>query len=337
MQLFRRLFALLFLICLGCTAQTAPVVLAENIERHVRASYNVPETVEIQVSAPKASEFPNYDLVTLTFSQGPKKSTLDFLVSKDGKTLMRLTKMDLTAEPYAETVKKISVKDRPTRGNANAKVVAVNYDDFECPYCSRLHQTLFPQIFQEYGDRVLFIYKDFPLEEIHPWSRHASVDANCLFAQKNDSFWSFADYIHANQHEVSSEKDHNAQLTKLDLLTLQQGQKDGLDASKLQACIKAQSADAITASLREGESVGVEATPAMFVNGAKIDGAVSVQQIRAVLDRALRDAGVAPPVHAAPGGATTPTPGQPGSKPEAPRPETPKPEAPKAPAGPPAK
>ncbi len=327
-QLFRRIFALIFVICLGCAAQTAPPELAAKIERHVRAAYNVPETVDIQVSAPKVSEFPNFDAVTLTFAQGPKKSTLDFIVSKDGKTLMRLNKIDLTVDPYAETIKKISLKDRPTRGNVNAKVVAVNYDDFECPYCSRLHETLFPQVLQEYGDRVLFIYKDFPLEEIHPWSRRASVDANCLFAQKNDSYWNFADYIHANQHEVSGEKNHDAQLAKLDQLTLQQGQKDGLDVAKLQACVKAQSADAITASLHEGESVGVEATPAMFVNGAKIDGAVSLQQIRAVLDRALKDAGVAPPVHPAPAAPAA-------QKPAAPTIPAASPTAPKAPAGPP--
>lgn len=327
-QLSRRVFALLFVICLGCAAQTAPPELAAKIERHVRATYNVPESVDIEVSGLKASEFPNYDQVTLSFIQGPKKSTLDFIVSKDGKTLIRLSKMDLAADPYAETIKKISLKDRPTRGNVNAKVVAVNYDDFECPYCSRLHETLFPQILQEYGDRVLFIYKDFPLEEIHPWSRRASIDANCLFAQKNDSYWNFADYIHANQHEVSGEKSHDAQLAKLDQLALLRGQKDNLDVVKLQTCIKAQSADAITASLREGESVGVEATPAMFVNGAKIDGAVSLQQIRAVLDRALKDAGVAPPVHSAPAAPAA-------QKPVAPAIPGASPAAPKAPAGPP--
>ncbi len=326
-QSFRRVFALVFLICLGCTAQTAPPELASKIERHVRATYNVPESVEIQISALKPSEFPNYDLVTLTFAQGEKKSNLDFIVSKDGKTLMRLSKMDLTTDPYAETIKKISLKDRPTRGNVNAKVVAVNFDDFECPYCSRMHQTLFPQILQEYGDKVLFIYKDFPLEEIHPWSRRASINANCLFAQKNDAYWNFADYIHANQQEVSVEKDYKAQLAKLDQITLQQGQKDGLDSAKLQACIKAQSADAITASMKEGESLGVEGTPAMFVNGAKIDGAASVPQIRAVLDRALKDAGVTPPVHAAPAAQAPPAPTAP-VLPGA---------AAKAPAGPPAK
>ena len=104
-----------------------------------------------------------------------------------------MTKLDLTNDPYAEIMKKIDVSGRPTRGNKDAKVVVVNYDDFECPFCSRMHATLFPGIFKEYGDRVLFIYKDYPLEEIHPWAVHAAVNANCLAAQNADAYWDYAD------------------------------------------------------------------------------------------------------------------------------------------------
>ena len=115
-----------------------------------------------------------------------------------------MTKLDLSKDPLAEVMKKIDVKGRPTRGNGQAKVVAVNYDDFECPFCSRMHQTLFPDLLKEYGDRVVFIYKDFPLAEIHPWATHAAVNAHCLAAQNPDAYWDFADYMHANQKEVNS-------------------------------------------------------------------------------------------------------------------------------------
>jgi protein-disulfide isomerase len=313
-QLFRRVFALIFVICLGCAAQSAPPELAVKIERHVRAYYTVPAQVQIEVSAPKPSDFPNYDAVTVTFAQADTKKNYDFLVSKDGKSLIRMTKMDLSTDPYAATLRKIDVKGRPTRGNVNAKVVVVNYDDFQCPYCSRLHETLFPQLLNEYGDRVLFIYKDFPLEEIHPWSKRASVDANCLFAQKNDAYWNFADYIHANQREVSAEKELKAQFAKLDILTLEQGEKEHLDAAKLQACIKVQNEDALKTARLEGDSLGIESTPTMYVNGVKVDGAVPAQELRAILDRALKDAGVPPPVHAAPGAQAAPAATGPTSK-----------------------
>jgi protein-disulfide isomerase len=295
--LLQRAILVLVLVCLGCSAQSAPPEVARRIEQQVRSFYTIPADVKINLSPLKPSEFPNYDALTITFDGGQKKTNYEFLLARDGKTLLRMTKLDLSKDPFAEIMKKIDVSNRPTRGDSKAKVVAVNYDDFECPFCSRMHQTLFPQLLKEYGDRVVFIYKDYPLAEIHPWATHAAVNANCLAAQNKDAYWDFADYIHANQSEVNAEKTHDGQFAVLDRLALSQGQKRGLDTPKLQACIKAQQDDIVKASVHEGEALGVEATPTMFVNGEKVDGALPISELRAVLDRALVQAGVPAPVH----------------------------------------
>src|SRR5262249_41913075 len=163
--------------------------------------------------------------------------------------------------------------------------------------CSRMHQELFPDLLKEYGDRILIIYKDFPLKDIHPWAVHAAVNANCLAAQSTDAYWSFADYIHANQNEVNSQKGREAQYAAVDKIAMEQGQKKNLDATKLQACVKAQNDAAVRASMHEAELLGLSATPTMFVNGEKIDGAVPMEEIRQVFDRALVAAGVTPPNH----------------------------------------
>jgi len=302
----RRATLVLLLICLGCSAQSAPPEVSRRIEQQVRIFYTIPPNVKVVLGPTKPSEFTGYDALTITFDGGDKKKTYDFLLAKDGKTLLRMTKLDLSKDPFAEIMKKIDVNGRPTRGNSQAKVVAVNYDDFECPFCSRMHQTLFPTLLKEYGDRVVFIYKDFPLAEIHPWATHAAVNANCLAAQNPDAYWDFADYMHANQKEVNSEKSHDGQFALLDRIAMAQGQKHNLDAARLQACIKAQQDDRIKASVHEGEDLGVEATPTMFINGEKVDGALPIDELRVVLDRALVQAGQTPPVHpaAAPAGAT---------------------------------
>jgi len=297
--LVQRSFLVLLLICLGCAAQSAPSAdTSKAIERQVRAYYKLPPDVTVSIGPVHPSDFNNYDAVKLTFNRGTRKDEYDFLLSKDSKTLIKLTKLDLTKDPNAEVMKKMDVKGRPTRGNKDAKVVVVNYDDFECPFCSRMHQTLFPEIFKEYGDRVLFIYKDYPLAEIHPWATHAAVDANCLAAQNNDAYWDFADYLHGNQNVVNGAQGHDAQLALIDRAALMQGQQRNLDLAKLQACIKGQDDSSIKASLHEGDSVGVSATPTLFVNGEEMDGALPIAELRAVLNRALTQAGVQPPVHA---------------------------------------
>lgn len=295
----KRVCLLFLLVCIGCSAQLAPGELSRRIERQLRVTYNVPPTVKVIISAPHASEFPNYDAISVTFDGDGKKKSYDFLLSKDQKTLIRMSKMDLGKDPYAEVMNKIDVKGRPIRGNPKAKVVVVNYDDFECPFCSRVHQTLFPELLKEYGDRVEFIYKDFPLSEIHPWAIHAAVDANCLAAQSTDAYWDFADYIHSNQQVVNGQKERDKQFAELDKTTLSEAGKFKLDPAKLQACTKEQKEDAVKASVKEGESLGITGTPTMFVNGQMLDGARPIAEFRTVFDSALQQAGVPAPAHPA--------------------------------------
>jgi protein-disulfide isomerase len=294
----KRTFAVFLLICLGCSAQ-APNELNQKIERHLRFTYKLPAGVKVTISAPHSSDFPNYDALTVTFDDQGHKQNYDFLLSKDQKTLMRMTKMDLGQDPYAEVMKKIDVKGRPVRGNPNAKVVVVNYDDFQCPYCSHAHQTLFPQLLKEYGDRIAFIYKDFPLSEIHPWAIHAAVDADCLASQSGDAYWEFADYIHAHRDVVNSEKGLENQFTALDRITIDEAGKFKVDKDKLQACVKAQDDRAVKESVKEGEALDVSGTPAMFVNGQLVDGARPAAELREIFDSALKQAGLSAPAHAA--------------------------------------
>ncbi len=296
-MMVRRAFPVLLLICLGCSAQSPPSLpsdLVRAVERQVRAHYSLPPDVKVILGPLRPSDFPNYDAMTVTFASPTKKQDFEFLLSRDHKTLMRVTRFDLNSDPYAAIMKKIDVSGCPTRGNKDARVTIVNYDDFECPFCSAMHATLFPGLFKEYGDRVLFIYKDYPLEEIHPWAVHAAVDANCLAAQNADAYWDYADTLHGNQDAIKA-KGRDGWNAELDRLASAQGMRHNLDLAKLQACVKAQDEKAVRASMQEGDKVGVEATPTMFVNGQKMDGAVPADEVRSALDQALRDAGVAPP------------------------------------------
>jgi len=296
-------------LAVGCKAQTtAPAqgdaALNRRIEVMVRSQFNVPQDYNVTIGARKPSKISGYDSLPITLSRASKSTQIEFLISTDGKTLARLETFNLAKDPASN----IDVAGRPIRGNPNAKVTVVNFDDLECPYCARMHTSLFPATLDRYKDKVRFIYKDDPLVELHPWAMHAAVDANCLAAQNGDVYWSYVDYIHSHGQEVSGE-DRNVQksLAALDRIARQEATLAKLDGTKLDACIAKQDETQVRASAKEAEALGIDGTPALFIDVERINGAVPEQQVWLVIDRALRAQGEEPPV-------TPEQPGQPATK-----------------------
>jgi protein-disulfide isomerase len=286
----------------------------KRIERQVREHFNVPAGVEISIGERKPSEFPNYETLPITFNNSGRVTTHDFLLSKDGKTLIRMTKVDVSPEAYAQTVKKetearkqqlelmkkIDLTGRPFRGAKDAPVSIVVFDDYQCPYCASMYRTLFDDVMKTHADKVKVIYKDYPLFEIHPWAKRAAVNSNCLAEKSSEAFWDFSDYVHAKQREVSGpSRDLAAQSARLDSAALGSAKKFSVDPAAVQACLKAQPDAMLKASVKEAESLGVSATPTLFVNGEKLEGAVDAAELRRVINTALADAGYPAPTAAA--------------------------------------
>ena len=282
----------------------------QQIERRVhimvRQKFQVPADVTIQLGKRTPSAFAGYDTLPIIFSRGGNtQPPVDFLISTDGKTLARMQKFDIGQDPSSV----VSGAGRPMRGDANAPVKIVVFDDLECPFCARMHEQLFPATLDHYKGKISIAYKDFPLIEIHPWAMHAAVDSNCLFAQSNTAYWNFVDYVHAHAADMGGAQHTLAQAsTQLDELAVKQGQTDKLDATKLKACIDKQDDTGIRASMKEGESLGVNATPILFVDGEQIDGAVPTADVWKVIDRALIAKGITPPPPPAATPAPTPAP-----------------------------
>jgi protein-disulfide isomerase len=262
------------------------------IEVMVRSQYNVPQEYSVTIGVRKPSQIPGYDSLPITLAKGERTSVIEFLISSDGNTLARLEKFDLQKDP----VFNIDVTGRPIRGNPAAKVTVINFDDLECPYCGRMHDALFPATLVRYKDKVRFIYKDDPLTELHPWAMHAAVDANCLAAQSGEVYWTYVDFLHRHGEDITGpERDLAKSVAALDRVARQEATLGKLDSAKLDACLAKQDETAIRASESEAGTLRIEGTPALFVNGERIDGAVPEEQVWAVIDRALRAAGVEPP------------------------------------------
>ena len=322
MRLLRIFPLALLLLAAGCAAQNPPEPISKEtkrlIEIQLRSKYNgIPQDVAFSFGERRPSQFPGYDLVAITLSRAERTSTIDFLISHDSKTLLpydvlktenylfssdgkqmvKLERFDVGTNPAAG----IKLDGRPVRYNPVAKVTIINFDDFQCPYCAMMHKMLATDVGKLYGDKVKLIYKDYPLTEIHPWAMHAAMAANCLNAQSTASYWAFADHVHENQGEVTKDaKGAKRPLpeaeAKLDELATAQAKKDNLDAGKFQACLKANDLAPIEASMKEGDALGVDATPTLFINGERTSGALPLEVLRAIIDRALVNEGVAVPV-----------------------------------------
>ena len=296
----------LLALCLtaGCKAQTNPspsatqsspadAALNRRIEVIVRSQYNVPQDYLVTIGARGPSQISGYDTLPVTLASADKSTVVNFLISRDSKTLARLDTFNLADNPIFS----IAVAGRPIRGNPAAKVTVINFDDLECPYCARLHQSLFPDTLARYKDKVRFIYKDNPLPpDMHPWAMHAAIDANCLAAQDGNVYWSYVDYLHGHGQEVTgTDRNLLKSFTALDRIARQEATLGKLDTVRLDACLAKQDESEVRASLKEAESLKVEGAPAVFVDGERFDGAIPEEQVWEVIDRALRAEGQEPP------------------------------------------
>jgi len=278
--------------------------LNRRIQTIARTKFNLPPDVTVTVGArTKSTLVPGYDAITLVFSRGTQHSNpIPFLISTDGTTLARLETFELSGDTTA---------GRPMRGDPSAPLTIISFDDLECPFCSMMHTTLFPATLEHFKGLVRVVYKDFPLEEIHPWAMHAAVDANCLAAQSPAAYWNYVDYLHAHASDITGDKDKHdlaKSTAALDKLMQDEGAKQHVNADLLKACGDKQDQTAVRAFIKEGDVMGVEATPTMYLNGGKIDGAMTQEEFWRKIDAALLAMGITPPPEPPPPPAPAPKP-----------------------------
>lgn len=291
----------------GVTAPAAPVVqagvklppnIARSIEVMIRNRSGVSADSTVAVSIPTATEIPGYAQVIVTFSSpGAKDRMLPFLVSTDGNTLAQFNKFSMNGD----TRNVISDAGRPARGgDEHAPVHIVVFDDLECPFCARMNDDLMPAVRSRYKDQVRIVYRDFPLDELHPWAMHAAVDANCLADATPAGYWDYVDYVHAHSSQMGADAKNLADSVKqLDRLALDEGMRQRVNQPALVACVLKQDSTKIQASVEAAEAdpirIDPPQAPVTFVNGEKIEGIVPIETLYHIIDRALIAEGATPP------------------------------------------
>jgi protein-disulfide isomerase len=247
----------------AASAASSPV--QNNIEAYLRHLYAFAPDVVILVGPLKETPIEGLLETNIDVTIGENKEAAKFYVSKDGKFLFRGELSDLTKDPLAENRAQIEMNGAPSMGDLKAPVTIVEYSDFECPVCRKLHDVL-RGLLPNYAGKVRLVFKDFPLEQLHPWARTAAIAGRCAYLRDPEAFWKMYDFIYDNQDLISAA---NAWTKMMDYAG-----KSGLDTELFKSCMASpEPGAAVTASRANGEKLEVNSTPTLFVNGRRLVGA----------------------------------------------------------------
>jgi predicted DsbA family dithiol-disulfide isomerase len=177
----------------------------------------------------------------------------------------------------------VAVGDGPPRGPEDAPVTIVEFSDFQCPYCARVNPTL-DEILRRYPDQVRVLFRHFPLD-FHQQAPKAAEASRC--ASEQGKFWEYHDLLFANQKALG-----------VDQLKQYAGQL-GLDQSNFDQCLDSgREAAAVQQDIADGRAAGVSGTPAFFINGRFVNGALPLENFVEVIEAELADAGITSPAAA---------------------------------------
>ncbi len=179
-----------------------------------------------------------------------------------------------TANPAAATSS--ASNDDPFFGPADAAVVIVEFSDFQCPFCSRFSTETMPSIKEAYGDKVRFIFRDFPLSAIHPYAQKAAEAGQC--AHEQGLFWQYHDLLFT---------DPNA-LAVPNLKSF--AEQGGADTAQFNDCLDSgKYQNEVLLDLRDGQTSGISGTPGFVINGLLVKGAQPFEVFQQVIDLLLAE------------------------------------------------
>jgi protein-disulfide isomerase len=248
------------------------------LEAYVRHLFLINPQIAVTVGDPKNSDLPGFKEVKIRLSQGPQFQDVTLLVSNDGKKIVQGSFYDVANNPFKADIDKIHTQFQPNLGTAGAPVVVVVFSDLQCPHCKGEAEMLRANLIQTFPKDVRLYFKDFPLESLHPWAKAAAMVGRCVFAQSNDAFWAYHDWIFAHQESFTPTT------LKQQILDWAKDQK-GLDSAKLGACIDKKTTEPeVDAELKEGRNLEIGGTPTLFINGRRISQTIEWANLKNIID-----------------------------------------------------
>ncbi len=259
---------------------TQPKIDKTRLEAFIRYTEGYTPLVKIAVDDPTSSAFGGFSRVVVHLSMG-KEQRIEkvYFVSSDGQQFVNGTLWNLRESPYLDTLLHLPANG-PSFGPADAKLTMVVFSDFECPYCREFARTMRNELPKKYPNDIRIIFKNFPIESIHPWAFAAAEASHCIGDGHEGAFWAFHDWIFEHQGEVSG--------ANLREKALAFAKTQNLDPSTVSACLDHHAkADEVRASMQAGESLGIQQTPTFFLNGRQVGGALPWKNLDPVIQLEL--------------------------------------------------
>ncbi len=266
----------------GQTEKKQSALDKATLEAYVRHLYVLDSRITVQVADPKPSAaLPGFMDVVVHATAGPQSQDFKFFVSKDGSKILQGSVYDANANPFKPELDKIKTEFQPSFGTPGAPVVLVEFSDFQCPYCKEEAKMLRTNLLAAYPKQVRLYFREFPLEQLHPWAKAAAIAGRCVYQQNGPSFWNFHDWIFEHQAEITPQN------LKEKVMEWAKTEKD-LDALQLNQCIDTKASEPeVLKSQEAGKALEVGGTPTLFVNGRRIPNTIDWNTLRAIIDNEI--------------------------------------------------
>lgn len=218
----------------------------------------------------------NSDLVT--------QKQLDEAIAK---LELKMLQNQLPSEQEKQPIK-ISADDDPIRGNSDAPITIIEFSDFQCPFCARFHVQTLPLLLENYIDtgKVKLVYRDFPIQSIHPNAIAAAVAAEC--ADDQGKYWQYHDKLFENQNQWNKLETSEV----IDMFG-QYAKSLELNTELFDSClISGKHIEEIKNDLDDGRKYGVTGTPGFFIGNdelgfVEVKGAQPFENFQKIIDLQL--------------------------------------------------
>jgi protein-disulfide isomerase len=267
------------------STETAPMLLpgSAQVDAALKRTFGYDPSLSWQILDVHPSIAPGVAEVVVSFNKQPPYR---LWITPDGQNAIIVADVfPFGPDPFSPAREKLLAAKGPSRGAQNPAIYIVDFSDLECPHC-KAAQPIVEKLVTDFP-QVRLIFQQFPLPaSLHPWAMKAALYADCAGHMDQAAFWKYIDAIFENQGGIA--------LATADDKLKELATASGLDGQKVAACAATpETEQRVKKSLELGESLGINETPTVFINGRRVKGISTIpyDQLKMLVQFEIEHAG----------------------------------------------